>query len=294
MNLIKRTIILSGSVAEGYLTVIRVGDDVGAKIVGGNFAEGMCAGLRIGDKKLYCRLTGQRTEINIPDCDFKQNDNIGCAVLYGENIVAKGGIGVRIRDIVDYFAENGVLPEKSHDSAAETGSATKNLTENLSTAENTLAEPPTEPEKEENIAENNPQDEREDVVKAEQGEKPDLNRELEKLSLKEEAEFYRGVRDKIDELFVIHPREEILKNYLAGSEWVKVKYDGEDYYVVGKIAEEGRTVLIGYGVPGKKNVPPPKAAADISNWLDVPELKNFDGYWLIFQDAATGKVVPAE
>ena len=75
MNLIKKTIILTDSDAEGYVSVIRVGTDVGAKIVGANFKKGMYAGLKIGSgETIYAVLDGEKTEITLDNVSFRQND----------------------------------------------------------------------------------------------------------------------------------------------------------------------------------------------------------------------------
>ena len=107
---------------------------------------------------------------------------------------------------------------------------------------------------------------------------------------KERRDYYFTVRNKVDELFVVHPAEEKLSALIPDSEWVKVRYDGEDYYVVGRLRDEsGKVVYLGYGVPGVKDVRPPKVADGIATFL--PEQEGSDkGYWLFFQNADNGKI----
>lgn len=107
---------------------------------------------------------------------------------------------------------------------------------------------------------------------------------------KERKGYYSSVKNKVDELFVVHPAEEKLSALIPDSEWVKVRYDGEDYYVVGRLRDDsGKVVYLGYGVPGIKEVRPPKVTEGIATFL--PEKEDSDrGYWLFFQNAESGKI----
>lgn len=267
MNLIKKTIILTDSDAEGYVSVIRVGTDVGAKIVGANFKKGMYAGLKIGSgETIFAVLDGEKTEITLDNVSFRQNDSIGCVITDGEKLVARGGNGVRAQDVNDHFAKAAIEPEP----------------ETIATIELF----PDETEETTNPAENSSDEEKND-----EAERDAL---LQKLSINTGGDFYNGIREKLDDLFVIHPSATHLNELIPNSEWIKINYDGDDYYVVGKLKENNRTVLIGYGVPGKKTASPPKIADEIASYLAVDGIAPYDGYWLIFQDANTGKIIKAE
>lgn len=288
MNLIKKTVILTRGTAEGYVSVIRVGNDVGAKIVGTGFEKGMRAGIKIGrGETVFTELEGTKTEIALENVSFHTNDAISCLVLSGERVIASGGNGIKIKDVINHFASL-----SQSDVSAEVVAAA-----NLEEPEIVTPEPNEETvEEETDVIEPEETDEAEITEDAtiEADEEPDEEARaiLEKLGSKNGAEFYNGIREKLDELFVIHPREELLDSLIPDSEWIKVAYDDNDYYTVGKIRENGRTVLLGYGVPGKKSVTPPKIADEIASWMDVENLPDgYDGYWLIFQDAVTGKVV---
>ena len=107
---------------------------------------------------------------------------------------------------------------------------------------------------------------------------------------KEKERYYFTVKDKVDELFVINPTEPLLTSLIPDSEWVKVRYDGEDYYVVGRLFDENKKVtFLGYGVPGKESVRPPKIADGIATFLAEKEGSD-RGYWLFFQNAENGKI----
>ena len=237
MELIKKTVVLTGG-SDGYASVVRVGDDLGVKVVGEKFEKGLLAGVKLGSELLVFPLDGDKTEKEYVGIDFRETDSFGCVILRENAVISRGGSPIKASDVKERFQEGS-------------------------------PDPVSEPEREDTNA------------------KEEL---LSRLSASDGAAFYIGVKEKLDELFVINPSEERLSREIPESEWVKIKYDREDYYVVGRIREEGRIVLIGYGVPGKKTVAPPKVAS-FATFLDLDNLPNYDGYWLFFQDATTGKLI---
>lgn len=286
MNLIKKTIILTDSDAEGYVSVIRVGTDVGAKIVGVNFKKGMYAGLKIGSSEtIYAVLDGEKTEITLDNVSFRQNDSIGCVITDGEKLVARGGNGVKAQDVNDHFLNAEKEPEAETIATIELFPDETDETAKTKTDETAETDKPTSTEKPEHD-ENSSVEDKNDETKKESL--------LQKLSINTGGDFYNGIREKLDDLFVIHPSASHLNELIPNSEWIKINYDGDDYYVVGKLKENNRTVLIGYGVPGKKTATPPKIADEIASYLAVDGISPYDGYWLIFQDANTGKIIKAE
>ena len=91
-------------------------------------------------------------------------------------------------------------------------------------------------------------------------------------------------------MFVCYPEEKTLNEAVANSKWVHVQ-TSDDYYVVGRLKENGKVAYVGYGVPGKEAIKPPKVAEGIANFLPISGLDSgYDGYWLFFQDADTGKI----
>lgn len=273
MNLIKKTVILNGESAEGYLSVIRVGDDVGAKIVGDGFRKGMQAGIKIGSSDpTFFFLEGEKTEISLQDVSFSQNDSLGCLIMENGKTVAKGGITVKIKEMKEYFSSITETTVRSEEISQE---IPDKMEDSEQANENSLPETqkPSETSEEINVA--------------------DIEQIKDAVSA-EKKDFYSGIRERYEELFVVYPTEKKLSALIPDSEWVKINYDGEDYYVVGKLSENGKTVLLGYGVPGKKNVTPPRIADEMASWLTVPDMRPYDGYWLIFQDAATGKVTKGD
>ncbi len=97
--------------------------------------------------------------------------------------------------------------------------------------------------------------------------------------------FYLSVKPQLDELFVCYPEEENLCKTVPNSRWVQV--DTEDgFYVVGLVKDIESVSYICYGVPAFKGSYPPDEIRDFCVWLEVSER---DGFWIIYQDALTGK-----
>lgn len=104
--------------------------------------------------------------------------------------------------------------------------------------------------------------------------------------------YYLRKKDRLDNLFSSHPPFNELSKVIPESEWVKLNYDNDKYYVVGLIKEKGKEKYICYGVPAKFSPYPPRELAGFCSFipLSVFDLKG-NGFWMIFQDAISGKCV---
>lgn len=116
------------------------------------------------------------------------------------------------------------------------------------------------------------------------GEKKPINNPF---NIPKAKNFYQSVRSRLEEIMTINPKESDLEIIIPDSDWVKVKYSGEEYYVVGRLYENNTVTYIGYGVPGIENVRPPKEAEELCDFLPLPD-KQGVGYWLMFQKAEDG------
>lgn len=260
MTLIKKTIILTNQETQGYCTVVRVGEEIGAKIVGANFSPDMRAGIKIGSQPTYISaLQGTKTEVTLP-LSFAQNDNIGCLVMLNDSVFAKGGIYVSSHEMVINSQES----PPNDDIITPPKEVIATPIANLE-----VFSEPSELRAAAILEEDN------DILKRLGG---------------ENENFYSSAKDKLNELFIIYPPDKNLEQIIPDSKWVKISYDGEDYYVVGQLFSEGKLNHIGYGVPGIKAIQPPKITDGYADWLPVNNIKPYDGYWLIFQNAETGKM----
>ena len=103
--------------------------------------------------------------------------------------------------------------------------------------------------------------------------------------------YYERIKPHIERLFENFGEEKSLSEVVKGSRWVKIKYDGDDYYAVGIIYYKNRPLYICYGVEGRYGEKPEKIGENCS--FIPSSLFNLkgDGYWVIYQSAITGKTV---
>ena len=103
------------------------------------------------------------------------------------------------------------------------------------------------------------------------------------------ADFYESVRFRIDELFVRFERQEDMERLMPDTKWVRINYGAGKFYVVGVVGS--RPDYICYGVPGVYSPIPPACFEEGASFLPLDVRRpQGDGYWIIFQDARTGKV----
>ena len=107
----------------------------------------------------------------------------------------------------------------------------------------------------------------------------------------ENGSFYDMVKEQIDELFRLYPQEECLERVIPNSKWVKVDYEeGSNTYVLGLIYEMEILKYIAYGVPARYGDDMNGVLNGYSQWVPKDsENVDGDGYYIMFQDAITGK-----
>jgi hypothetical protein len=107
-----------------------------------------------------------------------------------------------------------------------------------------------------------------------------------------ERNFYLSVRKELDKIFNEFPPENTLEKTFPKSRWARVNYSPDKYYIVGLIKEGKSEKYICYGVPAVYSENPPEELAGYCTFIprSIFDL-NGDGYWIMFQDALTGKCV---
>ncbi len=104
--------------------------------------------------------------------------------------------------------------------------------------------------------------------------------------------FYITAQKELGALFEKFPAYDNLKCYFPDSQWVKINYSADKYYVVGLIKENKKEKYICYGVPEKYSLEPPK---ELKGYCTFIPLSIFDmqgmGFWMMFQDAITGECI---
>ena len=104
--------------------------------------------------------------------------------------------------------------------------------------------------------------------------------------------YYLTVKKDIENIFSSFPQEEGLNHLSQDGRWAKINYSNEKYYVVGVLKESGKEKYICYGVPATYSPTPPKELEGFCSFVpkSVFNLKG-DGYFMMFQDAVTGKCI---
>ena len=105
--------------------------------------------------------------------------------------------------------------------------------------------------------------------------------------------FFDGIKEQVESLFEKYPEEEILKQIVPDSKWVKIDYEDKgEYYVVGLLYENNKIKYVCYGVPGMYSKEPPDELRGFSQWLPIDASKEDGfGYWITYQDADSGENV---
>ena len=108
--------------------------------------------------------------------------------------------------------------------------------------------------------------------------------------------FYKRLSPQIDKMFQNNQEEKILSEIIPNSKFCKVDFDdGSGYYVFGVIYEAGLPKYLCYGLPAKKDAKPPKELSDFYQWLPLDlSNENDDGFYIMYQDAETGKNISVE
>lgn len=104
--------------------------------------------------------------------------------------------------------------------------------------------------------------------------------------------YYLSVKKELDEVFDKFPEESSLKKLFPDSDFSRVNYSENKFYVVGVIRERGEEKYICYGVPGAYSENAPEELAPYCSFipLSVFDLAG-DGYWMMFQSAVTGECI---
>ena len=104
---------------------------------------------------------------------------------------------------------------------------------------------------------------------------------------REVAHFYCSIKKNLDETFTCYPNVKLLEDMIPYSTWVEIKKENTPY-VVGLIKEADTPKYVCYGVASDNGHKPPDDIAKYCQWLPTDE---YNGYWIIFQDADNGETL---
>ena len=128
------------------------------------------------------------------------------------------------------------------------------------------------------------------ALRADGGE--DEEKPIQSQTYNDEHPYYQSAKNELDNLFRKFPKENSLSSILPNSQFCRINYSADKYYVVGVVKEENKEKYICYGVPSNYSEEPPKELKDYCCFLpkSIFNLKG-DGFWMMFQDAVTGNCV---
>ncbi len=105
-------------------------------------------------------------------------------------------------------------------------------------------------------------------------------------------EYYRSVKREIDELFSLFPQDKTLCSAFKYSEWVRIRGSAkEPKYLVGAVYENGKVKYICYALATEENRQPPEEIKGACCFVPLSPLVDADGFFVIFQNAATGECI---
>lgn len=105
-------------------------------------------------------------------------------------------------------------------------------------------------------------------------------------------DFLSSVGKQVEELLNSYEAEHTLEELIPNSKFVKVKSEGENFYIFGVIYENNEIKYIVYGIPGEFSVKPDDEYKNFYQWLPLnSENPDGYGYYLMYQDALTGEQI---
>lgn len=111
-----------------------------------------------------------------------------------------------------------------------------------------------------------------------------------------ENTFYSRISYQIDKMFDINKQEKVLDDIIPNSKFCRVEFDDNSgHYVFGVVYENNYPKYLCYGVPAKKDNPPPPELSGYYQWLPVDvDDANGNGYYMMYQDATNGQNISVE
>ncbi len=105
------------------------------------------------------------------------------------------------------------------------------------------------------------------------------------------GDFFGRMKDEIEKVLSSYPSERALEETVEDSRWVRINYGGDKFYVFGVIYGGGKPRYICYGVPSTDSRRPPESLSNLASYIPSSPENADGGYWVMYQDAATGASV---
>lgn len=105
-------------------------------------------------------------------------------------------------------------------------------------------------------------------------------------------EYHHTIQRELDELFQSYPRDQTLNAAFPHSEWVRIKGEKDNpQCLVGVIYEQLKPKYICYALPAERTTPPPQEIKDACVFVPTSLFDTEKGFYVIFQNAATGVTI---
>ena len=107
--------------------------------------------------------------------------------------------------------------------------------------------------------------------------------------------YYVSVKREIDELFRAYPRDKTLNGAFSCSEWVRIKGTAKQpQYLIGVLYWDGKAKYICYALAAEDKNNPPEEIKNVCSFVPCSLLKEQEGFFVLFQSAATGECIKPE
>lgn len=107
--------------------------------------------------------------------------------------------------------------------------------------------------------------------------------------------YYRTVKEELDNLFKLYPKDKTLNGVFSCSEWVRLKGTSKaPLYLVGVVYMEEKAKYICYALAAENKNEPPEEIKNVCAFVPCSPFKENEGFFVIFQSASTGECIKPE
>lgn len=103
--------------------------------------------------------------------------------------------------------------------------------------------------------------------------------------------YYQSVKPQLEEILSSHAKDEELKSIIKNGEFVKINYDNERHYTIGKITQNGEVCYLCYAIKNQYGNAPEELSRFCSFMPLSPYSPLGEGYYVMFQRADNGELV---
>ena len=107
--------------------------------------------------------------------------------------------------------------------------------------------------------------------------------------------YYHSVKEEIDKLFKLYPKDDTLNGVFSCSEWVRIEEPTSGKkYLVGVVYDDWKAKYICYAIPAERSENPPEEIKDVCTFVPSSVFTDTVGFFVIFQSAANGECIKPE